>query len=174
MDLRKKLEAEHSKSLTTAIINYVGNDQLRFKTLMELVFADDYTLSQRASWPLSYIALEHPDLVKPYFKKLIDKLDDKKSHPAILRNILRLFEKMDIPEKYQGPLLDCCFGFIRNETVPVAIRAFSITAATNICKHYPELKHELMLLIKELEILPQPPAIRVRIRSAIKILKKGG
>jgi hypothetical protein len=171
MDLRKKLEAEHSKSLTTAIINYIDADKNRFKSLMEIVFATDYTLSQRASWPLSYIVLKHPNLIKPYYKKLIDKLGDTSCHPSITRNILRVFEKLEIPEKYQAPLLDHCFGFIRNETIPVAIRAFSITAAATICKHYPELKNELLLLIEELKILPQPPAIKVRVRDALRKLK---
>jgi hypothetical protein len=172
MDLRKKLEAEHSKSLTVAIIKYVDDDKNRFKDLIEVMFGTDYTLSQRASWPLSYILLKHPVLVKPYYKKLIDKLGDKSCHPSIIRNILRSFEKLEIPEKHQAPLLKHCFVFIRNETIPVAIRAFSITTAANICKHYPELKNELLLLIEELKILPQPPAIKVRVRDAIKMLQK--
>lgn len=172
MDLKKELESRHSKTLTTAIINFVGNDKARFKALMDLVLGTDYILAQRAAWPISYIAINHPALVKPYYKKLIDKLGDKSCHSSLARNILRLFEEVEVPEKFQGPLLDHCFAFIRNETIPVAIRAFSITVATRICQPYPELTNELLLLMNELSSLPQKPAIKVRVREAIKVLQR--
>lgn len=172
MNIKKRLEAEHSKSLTMAIVNYIGNDKKRFKELMHVFFGKDQCLVQRAAWPLSFVAIDHPELLKPYYGKLVDKLKEPEAHPAVARNILRTFQEIDVPEAFQGDLVNLCLKFIMSEMQPVAIRAFAMTAATRICKHYPELKNELQIILRELSTLPQTPGIRVRIKSALKELQR--
>jgi len=171
MDLRKRLEQEHSKALTLAIVKYIGDDKKRFKELTNIFFEGEYRLTQRAAWPLSYVAIAHPALLKPYFDKLIKKLDDQTCHPAITRNIFRVLQEIDIPEKYQGVLVDKSFRAIMSETQPAAVRAFAITVAAHICKSYPELRNELLIILKELNSLPQLPSMKVRIKAALKELK---
>ncbi|MCC6371258.1 MAG: hypothetical protein IT236_09660 [Bacteroidia bacterium] len=171
MNIAHKLETEHSKSLTTAIVNYVGDDRLRLKELMAVFFGTDKLLSQRAAWPVRYVFEAHPHLLSAYYKKLIEALQIPNQHPAIYRNVLRALQTAPVPQKYQGILVDLCFNFIKNETQALATRAFAITVAANICKHYPELKNELNLLLNELAALPQAPAIRVRTKTALKELK---
>jgi hypothetical protein len=171
MNLKTRLENEHSKSLTLAIIKYVGDDARRFKILMDLVLGSDTLLSQRASWPLSSIAIDHPELLKPYVSKLIKKLAEPTNHPAVNRSILRICQEVDIPEKYWGTLVDLSFKFILTESEPIATRAFAISVAARICKHYPELKNELLLILNDLLEQPHAPAISVRIKYALKELK---
>lgn len=171
MNLLKCLEQEHSKAQTLRIVNYVGNDATRFKELMTVFFKGEYRLSQRAAWPMSYCIIEHPELIKPYFNKLVNCLEEAGHHPAITRNILRVFEQVQIPEKYQSRVLDCCFRFIRSEAEPIAIRAFAITTATSVCVLHPELKNELVLLLNDVMTVPQKPAIKVRLRNAFKVLR---
>lgn len=171
MNIQERLEAEHSKALTIGIVNYIGDDKNRFKELMTIFLKGEYRLTQRAAWPLSYIAIEHPQLLKPYFDKFIKKLDDSSSHPAIARNIFRVLQEIEIPEKYQGILIDKSFKVIMNETQPAAVRAFAITVASRICKKYPELKNELLILLKELSSLPQLPSMTARLKMALKELK---
>lgn len=172
MNIRERLEAEHSKSLTTAIVNYIGKDKKRFKELMTVFFGGEYRLTQRAAWPLSFVAIEHPELLKPYYAQLISKLKEPGAHPAIARNILRTFQEVDVPEAYQGELIDLCFRFVSSEMQPIAIRAFAMSTATRICKHYPELKNEFLIILKEMATLPQSPGIKVRIKSALKELQR--
>ena len=172
MDIAKRLEAEHSKSLTLVIVKYVGDDKTRFKELMDIFFKGEYRLTQRAAWPLSYIAIEHTHLLKPYFDKFIKKLDDASAHPAISRNIYRVLKEIEIPEKYQGVLVDKTFKVIMSELQPAAVRAFAITVAAKICKSYPELKKELLILLKELGAMPQLPSMKARIKMALKELNK--
>ncbi len=171
MNLQEALENEHSKTLTQAIVKYVGNDKVRFKELLALFMKGDYRLAQRAGWPLSYVCIAEPALVKPYYGQLLQKLNEPGHHPAIQRNILRMLQETDIPEKYQGPLVDSCFRFIKSETHPPAIRAFAITCAANICRHYAELRQELLITLGELNQYPQPPAIMSRIKLALKELR---
>jgi hypothetical protein len=173
MNIQDRLRAEHSKTLTMVIVKYIGDDKKKFKELMDVFLNSEYRISQRAAWPMSYVTIEYPVLIKPYFGKLLKKLEEPGAHPAIPRNILRIFQQIEIPETYRGKLVDLCFRFIMNQTLPVAIRAFAITTAANICRHYPELKSELLLILKELSVMPQQPAIKARIKFALKELEKG-
>ncbi len=170
MDIEKRLAAEHSKTLTLAIVKYIGDDKKRFKILIDLFLKGDYRITQRAAWPLSYAVIEHPKLVAPYLARLIKKLDEPDNHPAIARNILRIFEEIEIPEKYEGALVESCFRFLVSAESPIAIKAFAITVASRICKKYPELKNELRLHLEHMQNYPMPPAIKVRIRNAFKEL----
>jgi hypothetical protein len=172
MDILQKLSSGHNKAITNAIVKYIGDDKERFAELVNLFLKGDYRITQRAAWPLGYVAIENPGLVKLYIGRFIKKLGEPGLHPAIPRNILRVFQTMDIPEKYRGSLLDICIRYITSENIPVAIRAFAITTAANICKHYPELKNELLIILNELGSLPQTPALRVRIKFALKALQK--
>lgn len=170
MDIPAALEREHSKSVTIAIVNYIGSDKVRFKTLLDVFLKGDYRLTQRAAWPLSYACIAEPSLVKPHVGKLIGKLQEPGNHPAIARNILRLFQEVEIPEKHQAALIDECLRIITNPSRPVAVVAFAITTAAKLCRPFPELSRELRMVLGELSSQPHTAAIRVRIKKALKDL----
>ena len=170
MNIKDKLEQQHNKPTTLKIVNYIGKDKKKFKELITIFFESDYRLSQRSAWPLSEVVILYPNLIKPYFSKLIKKLNQPNQHPAIHRNILRILQEVEIPKNYQSQILDCCFKFILNPAQPIAIIAFSITVAAKICKPYKELIDELLLVLQTLQIHPQSPAIKVRIKNSHKFL----
>jgi hypothetical protein len=57
---------------------------------------------------------------------------------------------------------------LTREADPIASKAFAITVATRICKRYPDLKNELRLHIEQMQNYPLAPAIKVRIKRALK------
>ncbi|HTQ65009.1 MAG TPA: hypothetical protein VMI12_09435 [Puia sp.] len=149
MDLRETILKEHSKKQCDRIVNYIGNDKKKFADLMKLFFQGEYRVTQRAAWPMSYCVRNHPELIGPYFKSLLDKLAQKNLHNAILRNIVRLLQDVEIPKKYHGKLMSLCFDFIQSNDTRVAIKAFSLTILQNLSKEYPEILPELKLIIAE-------------------------
>ena len=173
MNILNELESGHSKQITNKIIHYVGRDKTRFEELMAIFLSDDKKLQQRAAWPLSFLAEGNPRLIEPYLKKLIKLLDKKGIHQAVARNIMRIFQQYDMPEKYHGVLIDKCFQFILSPTTAIAIRAFSITTATHLSLPYPELRKELGLVLNEHNQYEQTPAIQVRVKKALKSLRAG-
>ena len=173
MDLRERLSTEHSRALTVAIVKFIGADQNKFKKLLTLFFGPDKVLAQRAAWAFSDVAMEHPHLVVPLIGRLIEKLKSTGHHNAVERNILRALQNVDVPEEYEAVLVDHCFARIRDQSQAVAIRAFAITLAALICKKYPELASEMLYLLREIMVVPQTPAIQVRVRRAIKDLSGG-
>lgn len=150
MNLRETILAEHSKSQAAKIVKWIGNDKKRFAELVKLFLNDEYRVVQRAAWPLSNVVIEHPEFVKPYLGKFIDLLSKENLHPAVTRNILRLLQFIDVPEKYLGKLTNACFGFLLNSNATIASQVFSMEVLLNITKKEPELKRELQVVVEDL------------------------
>lgn len=146
MDIREALLAEHSKPQTMKIVNYIGGDTERFAELMRLFLGDTYRLSQRAAWAVNYCAEHHPDLVKPYFGKLVAQLEREDVHVAVRRNVARMLQFIEIPKRYRGRVFDACYKLVDDPHQPVAVRVFSLTVAAGIAKGSPELLSELRLV----------------------------
>ena len=79
MDLRAALLAEHSKRQTERIVEYVGDDPEGFAELMQLFLGPVYRVSQRAAWAVSNCIERHPELVKPYYGKMLEQLEREMS-----------------------------------------------------------------------------------------------
>lgn len=147
--IKEWLLKEHSKRNTQLIVAYVSNNPDRLKELLNIFSEGDKRLSQRAAWPLSYIAESHPALVKPHLKFIIQLLEVS-AHDAIKRNVMRLLQYIKIPDSLSGKVADYCFAYLKSEAEPVAIRVFAMQVLANLCIPYPELKQELIPLIEDM------------------------
>jgi hypothetical protein len=156
MDIRQALMAEHSKRQTMAIVEFIGNDAQRFSELMELIFAGEYRLTQRAAWSMNYCAERHPELIRPYLSKLLDCLERDDMHDAVKRNVLRMLQYVDIPRRLAGKVYGHCIDLIDDAYEPAAVRAFALTVAARIAKSEPHLMNELRLIVSK--HLPHSPA----------------
>ena len=129
--------------------------------LMECYLTREYRISQRAAWSLSYAAQHKPALIAPYLETLVKQLCRKDVHNSVIRNSLRILQYMDVPEKLHGELMNACFDFIQSPVAPAAFKAFSLTILEKLSKHYPEIKQELQLIIKDRWEM-ETPAFRAR------------
>ena len=134
--------------MANRVVDEIGDDPEHFRVLVELLSEGEYRLTQRAAWPLNLISVKYPALVQPFLHGLVLKLREP-AHPALHRNILRLFEEIDIPPAEYGLLAEIGFNFLYNPESPVAIKCFSMTVLHKICMAEPELSHELCLYIEE-------------------------
>lgn len=167
MQLREQILLEHSKANCTTIVQWVGHSQQRFDELFTLFLNDEYRVTQRAAWPISYCVEAHPTFIKKNFGKLIKHLQKPQLHNAIKRNSVRLLQYVAIPPKYQGAVMDICFGYLASPTEAVAIKAFSLTVLGNLAKQYPEIIPEIKLLIED-QLPHQSPAFVVRAKRFLK------
>lgn len=147
MNIREELTAEHSIRTTNAIVDYIGTDAAKFKELVEIFLGDEYRPTQRAAWPLSYCVQLHPELVKPHLAKFIDQLERDDVHDAVIRNVARLLQYIEVPERLKGRVLDLCFRLVDDPKTPVAARVYAMTAAAEIAHDQPDLIHELGLVV---------------------------
>lgn len=167
MDLRSAIAKEHSKSQCLKVVDYVGDRPARFKALVEVFLEESTRLSQHAAWPLSICVERHPQLAEPYFDPLLKCALRPGAHPAIKRNVMRIFQFASIPRRTQGKALDVAFRFLQDKKEAIAVRVFSMTVIERLSKDKPEIRRELCLLIEE-ELPLAGPAFRSR---AMKILK---
>ena len=149
MTLREQLLSAHSKANCDRIVRWIGKNQARFDALFRLFINDEYRVVQRAAWPLSYCVINHPPFIKKHFGKLVRNLRKPGIHDAVKRNTVRLLQSVDIPKRYQGPVMDICFSYIATPGEPVAIKAFSLTILGNLATQYPDIIPEIKLLIEE-------------------------
>src|SRR5215510_14451580 len=117
------------------IVRHIGGNQNRFDELMKLFLGNEYRITQRAAWAVSYCAEAYPELIKKHLRNIILNLR-KPIHVAVKRNYVRLLQHIEIPENLQGVLTEICFGFLADRE-PVAVKVFSMTVLAKICIAYP-------------------------------------
>lgn len=166
MNLHKEILKEHSKTQCTKIVQWVGNSQKKFNELFNLFLLGDYRVTQRAAWPLSYCVIEHPVFIRKNFSKLLNNLSKPGLHNSIKRNTMRLLQYVDIPEKFQGQVMEIGFIYVQSPSEPVAVKAFSLTVLANLAKKYPEILPEINLLIEE-QLPHQTAAFKSRAKKIL-------
>lgn len=173
MHLYQEILREHSKSNVNKIIDYIGSDEDRFAELMEIFLKGDYRTTQRSSWIVSECAEQYPFLIKPYFRSLIDKLHEPAIHGAVQRNIVRIWQFVEIPEEFMGKVYDICFRYLTDNEA-IAVVAFSMTVCVRIAQYFPELKPELRVTIEDLLLKHQngSAGINSRGKKVLAELKK--
>ena len=149
MDLGKTLSQGQSKKRCDQMVSWIGADSQRFAGLMKYFFEGEEKIRRFAAWPMSYCAIAHPELIKPWLNRLIPVLDEKNAHDALVRNIVRLLQFVEIPKPLEGKIMSHCFEYIQSPTRAAAIKAFSLTILEKLSKKYPGIRPELKLIIQE-------------------------
>lgn len=138
--------------------------------LVQWLIGPDKVLAQRAAWVVGLLGDDHADLFLPYMDQLLHAIRNP-HHDAVARNIVRLWQFMDIKEAYLGDVFEICFELLSSAHQAVAIRAFSATVCGKICAQYPELVNELKSMIPVWS-QSESPAMKVRLRELSKQLEK--
>jgi len=125
---------------------------------------------QRASWIVSTVAENNPEMVIPYLPLLIEQIKQPK-HDAVKRNVLRLLQFIEIPTDFHEDLMTICFDTLSHAKEPIAIRVFAMTVLEKITQNIPELQNELALILEDQ--LPFGSAgFQSRAKKILKRIKK--
>lgn len=173
LDIASEISKEFSKAQVIKIANYIGADEGRFAILMNVFLRGQYINTQKAGWVLSECADKYPFLIIPYFRNFIQKLQEPFTADSIKRNIIRVWQYVNIPDEYIDDIYAICFGFIHSNEA-IAIRVFSMTVCYNITRKIPELKQELRLAVEDVLMKNQDgsAAILSRGKKILTDLKK--
>lgn len=168
MDLRVALSKSFAKDNSLEIADYVGNSAIRFKALVEIYQGGPYRITQRAVHVISLCVEKHPKLVTPHLRVILAMLDADDVPVAIQRNTMRLLQYCEIPRRFHGTLIDRCFGYVKDRSTPIAVRAFSMTVLHRLIEKEPDLRKELRIILED-ELPYASPGFVSRAR---KILQK--
>jgi hypothetical protein len=171
MNIKEALSGVYSKGQIETVAKYACSNTIHFDELMQCFLSNNIRLAQMASWSVSYSARLNPCFIKPYIKNLVEQLQRKDVHDAVIRNSIRILQDIEIPEEQHGAVMNSCFELIEQPSTPAAIKAFSLTTLYNLTKVYPEIKQELKLLIETLWD-NESPAFKSRGRKILHQLNK--
>ena len=149
MNIRDELLREHSKQNAEHIAKYACTSKENFNELMKCFFGSDNRLAQVAGYSVNKAVKLQPKLLQPYLKNVVQLLERKDVHGAVIRNSVNILEQVDIPEQHHGEVMNACFGFIENPATEIAVKASSLTVLFNLSKIYPDIKDELKLIIED-------------------------
>ena len=171
MNLESEILKEHYKRQVKKIARWIGHDKNRFKQLMELFLHGDYVITQRSVWILSHCAESYPELISPWLKPIIKKMQEPSVHDAVKRNVLHILQNIEIPAPLLGIVVSLCFDYLNSLESPITVKALSMTVLLNIARSEPDLQHELQLVIEQM--FPYVgAALRARSRIILKELAK--
>jgi hypothetical protein len=139
----------YTKAQAATITDYACTSPENFKELMQCFTDNSYRIAQRAAWSVSDAALRKPKLIQPYLKDIVAQLQRTDVHPAVVRNSVRILQSLEMPGELHGQVMNACFNFIEKPGTPVAIKAFALTTLYNLSKQYPDIQHELQVIIEE-------------------------
>lgn len=171
MKLKEELLKAHSKAQCAKVVNWVADKQERFDKLFTLFLKEEYRVTQRAAWPVSYCVIAHPAFLDKHWKSFVENLKKHNLHDAVKRNSVRLLQHLQVPEQYQGDLMDICFGYLASPKEALAIKVFSMTVLANLAIQYPEIKKELKLIIED-QLPDQSAGFKSRAKKVLKQLDK--
>lgn len=171
MDLASALLKEHSRKQTEKIVKYVGNSPERFADLITVFANGPYRITQRAAWPVSICAENHPDLIGKHLKTLLKLAEDASQHDSVKRNVLRLLQFIPIPSGLQGRIAALAFRSLTDRSEAVAIRVFSMTVLANLCEKFPDMRSELILAIED-DLPYTTAAFHSRARHVLRKLRQ--
>jgi len=167
MNLHEALLKEHSLIQANKISAWAVESKSNLKQLMQAFFGNEKRIVQHASWSASKAYELKPEWFDSYIPELIHSLH-KPIHGSVRRNSLRILQTMQIPEAYQGELIDLLFEMLTNPKEESAVKAFGMTVAYNLVQYYPELSKELKIIIED-QLPYATPSFKSR---ANKIIKK--
>jgi hypothetical protein len=105
-----------------------------------------------------------------HFDTFLKKITSPNLHDGIKRNGLRALQFVEIPEKYQGTIMDICFQYLESPKETVAVKVFALYILAKLAKVYPELIQEIRLLI-EMQIDNQTAGFKSAVKTVSKELK---
>ena len=148
--MRELLAKKSSRVNSYQVVALVANNPERFKELVEIIVSNESPYCEKASWAMNHCYEEGTDFFDNYYKELTAILPDDTYSDSVKRNIVRILQFKEIPEKYQASVIDSCFYLVNKKDTAIAVKAFSLGVLENMVKLYPELKNELIASIENL------------------------
>jgi len=117
--------------------------------LIELSFENKYQFSTRASRVVEAVDVKMPQLIQPFYMKIIEALPASQTE-GVKRSFLKMLSKhTDIDnEAALCTLLNFCFDVLINPKTEIAVKFYSMDIIYSISLKEPDLQNELVSVIK--------------------------
>ena len=170
MDVINHLQNEYHRQGIVLLAKKACADPHIFNALFHVYMQGDEALKPRAAWALGHAAEIRPLAFKKAHAGIIKQLQSHGLHQSIYRCAFKCLEEIDIAEKHIAIIFNLACKYLTSEIYETAVRAFAITVAAKCALPYPELRNELILMLRVIKQQSVSAAINVRVRKALKVL----
>ena len=118
--------------------------------ILLLAFSETKQYSMRAANTIEIIDSRLPELIKPYYEKIIQHIPTS-NIDGVKRCLLKIFTRhlKFKNEETLCALLNLCFDSISSPTESLAVKIYAIDIVYQISNKEPDLKNELILAITD-------------------------
>lgn len=157
----KHLITDSHRSTALQAVELIRKDPALIDSFLALALSGLPQYAMRASHVLEKADNADPTLLKPYLKRIIQKLPDIQDS-GVKRGFLKLFTDKDLTKfkREQVILLDLCFNALNNHSDAIAVRVYAIPILYHLSTLYPDLKIELKASLEHVLANQAPPALR--------------
>ncbi len=163
-----QLEAEASRANTDFIANWAGTNAERITDLVDIALNADGQTAARALWALEKVAAAHHNILLPHIPALVAALP-RFTFSGMRRIACKILMLTDVPQKFDGPIVDFCFRMLETPDEPIGVKANCMSLIASRLADYPELKSELKAIVADILTNIQSSGFKVRAKH-LKLL----
>ncbi len=152
------------------MVDRLNSDPESFCETLDLALDGLETVSWRAAWVLYHSMTEQDVRLQPHVEEIINAIQGKKDGHQ--RELLRILEKLDIPEELEGLLFDVGMTVWEQTGKIPSVRLFALRNILRIAKKYPAIKSELDFFTDFHYTESLSPGIRNAVERMFKELQK--
>ena len=141
-----QLEAEASRANTDYVANWAGTKAERIADLVEIALNADGQTAARALWALEKVATAHHNILLPHIPAIVATLP-RFTFSGMRRIACKILMLTDVPQDFDGPIIDFCFRMLETPDEPIGVKANSMSLIASRLADYPELKPELKAIV---------------------------
>lgn len=146
--LRARLENRLSKQEVDVVVSEIVSGAVGPEEIRPLLFETDPALLFNLYWILATVANGSSKVLRGLETDLFRGMIRHASNESVVRSVLSVFKKADIPEPIEDELYDFCFRVTESADSPIAHRSFAMIVCARLCKKYPELSEELLATVR--------------------------
>lgn len=148
--MKELLAKKASRANSYKVVSLVGNSPKLYKNLIEIIIDYECPYSEKAAWAMNHCFEENMGFFEDYFSEFTEILKDETYSDSVKRNIVRIFQFIEIPEEFHATIIDSCFQMVIKKDTAIALKAFSLGVLDKMTKRYPELQNELKSCLEDI------------------------
>lgn len=172
MNIRELLSKRIYMPEIRTVVSWATGSHDNIVMLWSLARSEDRMTSVNALWSMTHLPGTDAQCLVSLRNEMIDMLlaETDTGKKRMLLQLLR--EQEYAADDIRTDFLDYCISKINSECEPYAIRCFSIYAAYNMSRHFPELIAELENHLDMMKYQPLSPGLKSALRQTkSKIIK---
>ena len=159
----------NQRIIPRAMAELVHKHDPNFEGTLETVLSMKQPAAWRATWVLGRLITSNDSRIQPYIGRLLEVFP--KTSDGHQRELLKILEKMEIPEKFETAIYDICLQVWQSPTKIPSVRITAFRILVRIATKYPELVDEIMLITEPQHIDSLSPGVRNSYMKLVQELK---